>query len=182
MGIHNHPPVAFSAFLKRVRQLNLGSLAYQLKQSTPSSQWTNEQTLRAITRYLMFLYLVNQYPKLRLAPSTEIDLVWHYHILDTAQYAEDCQFLFGRFIHHYPFFGVQGEEDQQNLQLAYTLTQLLFQQHFGMTITATVADCEPLLGCAALNSMAGRVRPQEEVSIDALVTTLETHWAASTRD
>jgi hypothetical protein len=35
-------------------------------------------------------------------PSAEADLVWHQHILDTARYAQDCQRIFGRFLHHDP--------------------------------------------------------------------------------
>ncbi len=34
--------------------------------------------------------------------SPEIDLFWHEHILDTKKYKQDCEMVFGRFLHHVP--------------------------------------------------------------------------------
>ena len=38
----------------------------------------------------------------RLTPSEAVDEVWHYHVLDTRRYHEDCQRLFGQYLHHTP--------------------------------------------------------------------------------
>src|SRR6202035_1672681 len=44
-----------------------------------------------------------------LAPSPEVDKGWHAFILHTADYAEFCEHVAGRFIHHLP--DESGQED-----------------------------------------------------------------------
>src|SRR4051812_46443815 len=60
--------------------------------------------------YRQFLTLHTGYPERIHVPSELIDLIWHYHILDTHKYAEDCQRIFGRFLHHDPYFGIGSDE------------------------------------------------------------------------
>jgi hypothetical protein len=138
----------FHGFLQKVRLLDLSPIAYQLMQSRSGLQWTREQTTTAIAHYLAFLYLIHRYPHLQLSPSWEIDQVWHYHILDTVKYAEDCQTLFGYFIHHFPYLGTRDDADQRDLYKAFALTQVLFHKHFGIELILhqrSLCDCEPLL-------------------------------------
>jgi hypothetical protein len=160
----------FREFLQRVEGIDLKPIAYQLKQL----HWSREQIEVAIARYLAFLFLTNQYPKIPLVPTVEIDQVWHCHILDTSKYAADCQTLFNRFIDHFPYFGVRGACDRQSQLRAYALTQALMRNHFGDRFAnyALPADCEPLIrttmaGCAA--SLELVVRPQVEISIAAVL-------------
>ena len=85
-------------FIGKLKQLDLKAIANELMHST-EEKWSFERTKQASSHYSMFLWLVNLYPKRQLVPTQEIDKVWHYHILDTMKYAEDCQMLFGRFVH-----------------------------------------------------------------------------------
>lgn len=158
----------FQAFLETAKSLDLGPIAYQLMRSKTGPQWTQEQTTRAIAHYLAFLYLVHCYPHLQLVPTWEIDQVWHCHILDTSKYAADCQRLFGCFIHHFPYFGMQGEADRKNWYRAHATTEMLFHQHFGCGLTRDgrnqTADCEPLpdvahwlSGCIPLSQPRPRI-------------------------
>jgi len=55
--------------------------------------------------YRRFLTLNAENPGVRLAPTPLMDLFWHAHILDTMSYAEDCEEILGRFMHHVPNFG-----------------------------------------------------------------------------
>lgn len=64
-----------------------------------------------------------------------MDIFWHYHILDTAKYAEDCNEIFGYFLHHYPYFGMNGKQDALNLNNAFEETQILYKDHFLSEIT-----------------------------------------------
>jgi hypothetical protein len=162
-------PQSFQAFLQKVRSLDLGPIAHQLMHSQAGPQWTKLQTTRAIARYLGFLYLVGQYPHLQLVPTQEIDQVWHQHILDTHKYAEDCQHLFGRFIHHFPYLGMRGETDRKDWQRAYALTQVLFLKHFGLdlVIGAAPSDCEPLHSMRACRAVdTTQLRPTVSLSIE----------------
>ncbi|MCX7069356.1 MAG: hypothetical protein NTW85_16940 [Methylococcales bacterium] len=52
-------------------------------------------------------------------------------ILDTQKYQEDCELLFGYFLHHFPYFGMRGKEDEENLKMAWTETRQLYKTRFG---------------------------------------------------
>lgn len=135
-------------FIGKLIQLDLQPIAYRLIHSN-EEKWDIQQTNQAISSYLMFLLLVYLYPNSELVPNQEIDRVWHYHILDTMKYAEDCEMLFGRFIHHFPYFGKRGQKDRHNLQTAFEQTQVLFEEHFGKTMnisnkSSIAADCQPI--------------------------------------
>lgn len=137
------------AFRQNLEQLDLEPIAYKLMHSSASKAWTQEETKQAIAEYLQFLSLIHLYPNLPLVPTQVIDEVWHHHILDTRKYVRDCQMLFGHFVHHFPYFGLRGEADRQNWQMACQQTQELFQKHFGKDAVLTQefpksADCQPL--------------------------------------
>ena len=57
--------------------------------------------------------------------------MWHYHILDTEAYAVDCEKAFGRFLHHFPYFGMRGDDDAMALADAYDWTLSTYREVFG---------------------------------------------------
>lgn len=61
--------------------------------------WDELYTLRVIEEYKKFIYLAT---KQRVAPSFEIDQVWHTHILFTNDYQAMCDAFVGTFLHHNP--------------------------------------------------------------------------------
>ena len=126
-------------FKKKIEALDLSPIAYNLMEGSGGG-WTREQTTRAIARYLMFLSLIYLYPSRPIVPTPEIDAVWHQHILDTSKYAADCQQLFGRFVHHFPYFGRRGESDRVSLQATFAETQALFEERFGSQALAEAAS------------------------------------------
>lgn len=81
--------------------------------------------------YRRFLALKVMHPDTALVPSKQVDAIWHAHILDTRAYREDCQAMFGRFMDHYPYFGINGEEDYKMLQEAFSETIDLYEAQFG---------------------------------------------------
>jgi len=66
-----------------------------------------------------------------IAPNKIMDKVWHYHILDTRAYAEDCENIFGHILHHFPYFGMGGEQDAINLKNAFIKTKKQYLATFG---------------------------------------------------
>ena len=65
-------------------------------------KWSKQQALTACEQYKNFVFLVRKYEATysNLPPSNDIDEVWHRHILETVNYAKDCQVIFGKFLHH----------------------------------------------------------------------------------
>ena len=105
--------------------------------------WSREYADRMEVAYKRFLTLLVTHPETTVAPSKEIDKFWHGHILDTMKYAEDCQQVFGYFLHHFPYFGLRGADDAAQLSQAGQDMERLYQQEFGepMPSEASAAYC-----------------------------------------
>src|SRR6266849_4883328 len=101
--------------------------------------WSREYVNQMAIEYKRFLTLSVKYSEETIAPSKDVDKFWHGHILDTMKYAEDCQNVFGYFLHHFPYFGMRGEEDAANLAEAGRTTKRLYEQEFGEAVQAKAA-------------------------------------------
>lgn len=93
--------------------------------------WTLDHAMRISAEYKKYLTLCLENPEAAVVPARDIDDFWHLHILDTRKYAEDCDKIFGSFLHHFPYFGMRGEEDARNLQKAWAESCNMYQQRFG---------------------------------------------------
>lgn len=81
--------------------------------------------------YKKYLTLCLENPDFPVVPSTFVDDFWHFHILDTLKYQEDCENVFGYFLHHFPYFGMRGKEDEDNLEKAWNESISLYKTRFG---------------------------------------------------
>ncbi len=70
------------------------------------------------------------YKNVDFVPNGMIDEAWHQHILDTAKYRKDCGMLFGKFLGHYPYFGLRGKEDENSWNRASDLSEKVYEHHF----------------------------------------------------
>ena len=95
--------VSFDEFNSR---LDLESIVFSLTQREDGPGWTLRKSRLLEKWYRRFLYLISLYPNYGLVPTKELDTFWHTHILDTQKYMDDCQRLFGRYFHHFPYFGM----------------------------------------------------------------------------
>jgi hypothetical protein len=81
--------------------------------------------------YRKFLALQLAHPEATIVPCKIVDRIWHQHILDTAAYRADCEAIFGRFLDHYPYFGMRDAEEARELTDAYAETLELYRAAFG---------------------------------------------------
>lgn len=132
--------------IQGIEALDFAELKAKLMIPEPEGYgWSKEQTDGAEIWYKRFLMLRVLYPKHKNSPSVPVDKFWHAHILDTRRYAEDCQTIFGHFVHHFPYFGLRG--DREELRAAFQETNMLYRQEFGTDANTAllgaghVADC-----------------------------------------
>ncbi len=116
--------------------LDLDPIKFKLMDKKEGEGWTRAEADRHELEYKRFLALLAKYPNEPIAPSSTVDKFWHGHILDTMKYAEDCERVFGYFVHHFPYFGMRGAEDAANLASAAERTQHLYAQEFGAADSA----------------------------------------------
>jgi len=95
--------------------------------------WQKNEAETVCALYRNFLFLNKKYQDQhgQLPPSEEVDEFWHNHILDTEKYRRDCQVIFGRYIDHYPYFGIDSKSTLKDLDEAFKSTQQLHKQEFG---------------------------------------------------
>ena len=117
---------------KEIEKLNFERIKYKLslKKDNDGQEWSKEKIKIAEKEYKRYLTLIKiHYPK-SIVPSKIMDEFWHMHILDTKAYREDCKKVFGRFIDHFPYFGIYGNEDKTNLEKSFEETKKLYQKRF----------------------------------------------------
>ena len=133
-----------------IQALDLDPIKVKLMDSEEGQGWSREYVDQMEIEYKRFLMLSVKYPEETIAPSKDVDKFWHGHILDTMKYAEDCQNVYGYFLHHFPYFGMRGEEDAANLAQAGKTTKRLYEQEFGEAVPSRAAMC----GVAVTNDRA----------------------------
>jgi hypothetical protein len=99
------------------------------------------QVERAEEGYRQFLKLAAKYPDAPLVPSEEVDEFWHMHILDTQRYGADCERIFGYMIHHDPYSGLDGAQDEARHFLLAAASDEMTAREFGASGAGPVAYC-----------------------------------------
>ncbi|ROV97360.1 hypothetical protein VMCG_06896 [Cytospora schulzeri] len=106
------------------RQLKFCSDMYDAKYL--KSQYTNNILRNAIERYEKFFTLIAEHPGVGIAPTPDIDLVWHTHQLSPKSYAAySRQRTNGRFVNH------NDNLDDETLEVSGNNGEALFFARFG---------------------------------------------------
>lgn len=94
-------------------------------------EWTKDRANFVELQYKRWLFLRRKYLGESMPPSVEIDVFWHFHILDTQAYFRDCSFVYGGYFHHFPYLGMRGKSDERKLEDGFAHTHERWQQEFG---------------------------------------------------
>ncbi len=104
-----------------IHGLDLSLVKMKLMDPEEGQGWSKEQCDFAENEYKRFLNIIYVYKD--AVPTKAIDIFWHQHILDTRAYHKDCQSIFGNYLHHFPYFGMFGEQDYENLVNSFETTK-----------------------------------------------------------
>lgn len=105
-----------------IEQIDFSTLIQDL---ITKQRWTSEQAFEVCRQYRNFLFLLVKYPEKVLFPSAWIDKFWRQHIINTQQYAKDCEAIFGHYLHYYPY------TECAHLEAFIAETGRLYWQEFG---------------------------------------------------
>lgn len=117
--------------IEAIEALDLGPIKFKLMDPEEGEGWSREFVEHMETQYKRYLRLVAKYPRETIAPDKDVDRFWHAHILDTRKYSDDCERVFGFFLHHFPYFGLRGADDAARLAKAGERTRELYEAEFG---------------------------------------------------
>lgn len=124
--------------------------------------WHSSEMLETEAEYRQFLYLIATNPGKTIVPwSQKLDDFWHEHILDTRKYEEDCQKIFGQFIHHNPHLPKGTVEHSK----AAKETREIYRESFTNTTVFIDAGCSimPIV----FSSCGSNCSSSHDVSTDA---------------
>jgi hypothetical protein len=124
-------PSAADALGYLEERFDLANVRMKLEDSEEGKGYTPEQSALAEQEYRKFLALHLMYPDADIVPCHIVDDIWHQHILDTIAYRHDCDAIFGRFLDHFPYFGMRGDDDAKALLDAYEDTLAKYEDAFG---------------------------------------------------
>ena len=119
--------------------------------------WNEMIASQAEQGYRRFLYLIKTNPGKSLVPTEEIDEFWHLHILDTAKYAEDCEVLFGYFLHHNPNLKKGSEELTRRFGETNSLYEKIFSPEKRSGVVGAICGSKEVVAsrCKSHNPGAG---------------------------
>ncbi|MBT2976022.1 hypothetical protein PN47_15045, partial [Vibrio anguillarum] len=109
---------------------SIANLAIQKLIESSPERWDLVRTKKAVLDYQRYMAVTKALGGIQLVPNGDIDEIWHMHILDTRAYMRDCDTLFGEYLHHYPYFGMLGEENQRQWLDVQAQSEQLWQRLF----------------------------------------------------
>ena len=127
---------SLEAGLSALAALDLVDIKRKLMQAEPDGKgWNAEQVEEAEKWYRRYLEVVlRDETSAGYVPNYVTDVFWHTHILDTEAYARDCQNIFGSFLHHYQYLGLNGDEKVRDE--AFVKTNEAYTAFFGEDCTS----------------------------------------------
>jgi len=122
-----------------IQALDLTMIKFKATRREDGHGWSAEYAEQMAVAYKRYLILHAKYPSMTLAPEQDVDRFWHLHILDTRKYADDCDACFGYFVHHFPYLGLRGGDDEKVAAAAFEAMQALYVKEFGETMAEASA-------------------------------------------
>lgn len=126
-----------------IDKINFEPILAKLCSPERGLNWSKEKAIKSVQEYKRWLLLHILFPNETFAPSENLDIVWHCHILDTRKYVSDCSLMFGKgvFLHHNPYAGWESPEAEAKHQNVFQRTKELFKKYFGEEMTGKKALC-----------------------------------------
>ena len=124
-----------------IQALDLESVKLRVMDPELGEGWSREYADSIEAAYKNYLTMLAKYQDDAedIMLSKDVDEFWHTHILQTMKYADDCQKVFGTFLHHNPYIGERTPELLEKRATAAEKTRRLYQQEFGSVLSAEAA-------------------------------------------
>jgi hypothetical protein len=145
-GLLSHPHKETSVMnantsFQSIDDLNLDPIKRKLMHAASGEGWSRDKADAVEKEYRRYLCVKKAYPDQLVAPTVDVDTFWHYHILDTAKYAADCEHGLGYFLHHYPYLGMDDDGDDAPLRIeSGDRMGMLYEMLFGDAYPGSLAE------------------------------------------
>ncbi len=125
----NHP---VEQVIAAIQALDLEPVKQRVMDAELGEGWTREYAESVERAYRNYLTMLVKHPdKMEdIAVNKDMDEFWHTHILHTMKYTEDCERVFGKYLHHNPHLGEPTRADIEKKAAQAEATRGLYQQEF----------------------------------------------------
>src|SRR6267143_2117777 len=116
-----------------IEALDLESVKIRAMDPKLGEGWTREYAEGIEQGYRTYLAMLAKYPDHAedILLSKDVDEFWHTHILQTIKYTEDCEAVFGKYLHHAPHLGEVTQADMEKRTALAEKTRHLYEREFG---------------------------------------------------
>ena len=116
-----------------IQALDLECVKLRLMDPELGEGWTREYADSVGSAYKTYLTMVAKYQDDAedILLAKDVDEFWHTHILQTMKYADDCQAVFGTFLHHDPHVGAITQAVHDKRAVKAEKTRALYEREFG---------------------------------------------------
>src|SRR6266702_6671658 len=116
-----------------IHAIDLESVKVRAMDPELGEGWTREYVEGIERGYKTYLTMLAKYPDHAedILLSKDVDEFWHTHILQTIKYTEDCEAIFGKYLHHAPHIGEVTSAVKEKRMVLAEKTRRLYQREFG---------------------------------------------------
>ena len=127
--------------ISAIQALDLESVKIRLMDEELGEGWTQAYADSIEHAYRNYLVMLAKYPDHaeEIMLSKDVDEFWHTHILQTVKYTEDCERVFGAYLHHNPHVGARTRADLDKRVAQTEKTRRLYEREFGSAHGAEAA-------------------------------------------
>jgi hypothetical protein len=124
-----------------IQALDLEPVKLRVTDPELGEGWSSEYADGIEAAYRNYLTMLVKYPDDAedILLSKDVDEFWHTHILQTMKYADDCERVFGNFLHHNPHIGERTAANVERRVALAEKTRRLYQREFGNVQAADAA-------------------------------------------
>jgi hypothetical protein len=167
--------------ISAIQVLDLESVKVRLMDAELGEGWTREYADSIAVAYKHYLAMLVKYPDHAddILLSEDVDEFWHTHILQTRKYMQDCQALFGNFLHHEPHVGEVTAADVEKRTIQAEKTRQLYEHEFGGRIQSETAWSGQVIrpGLAAYSSAT--IQPKSAAYSSAAIRASEAAYSSA---
>jgi hypothetical protein len=125
-----------------IRAIDFSALGSKLATAESGKKpWSWEKIEYCEREYRRWLFLCRKHEGELLSPTRAMDEYWHAHMLDTKAYMRDTARIFGKYLHHNPYLGTLGPEDERRLEEAGDRTERYYRAEFREDLYDIASDC-----------------------------------------
>ena len=116
-----------------IRALDLEPIKLRVMDPELGEGWARDYAESIERAYRNYLTMLVKHPEDAedIVVSKDVDEFWHTHILHTMKYTEDCERVFGTYLHHKPDVGGRAPAEIEGKAALVEKTRRLYQQEFG---------------------------------------------------